>query len=174
MTEDDAMTKIEDSWFQDSSDCSDTSTSLTSNSLGMESFWGLFLIVGVAAALAFIIYLVLFLHEHQNIITNSQLSVSQKIQQLMQNFNSKDLRSHTFRSIEVQVQTNRDGDGSKSMMVLSPHSDNAGIPFSLPLQVPQTPRSSTATQDQLEPSREDFSSDQLDTSIGPSPNQAHD
>lgn len=92
------MVKIENAWFPKSSTCSETSTTITSNSLGMESFWGLFLIVGITSALAFFSYLFLFLHQHKNILTNSQISNKEKLLTLKHCFDNKDLKSHTFRN----------------------------------------------------------------------------
>lgn len=171
VTEDDKMMKIENAWLQESSMCLDTNKSLISNSLGMESFWGLFFIVGVAGALVSIIYLVSFLQDHRSIINNSQLSVRDKIKMLAQHFDNKDLRSHTFLSIELQAQTQRNHDGKKRMEILSPDSSATESSFSpISLQVPQTPSSSTSSiQDLGTPSSEDFNSDQPEQSTSPGP-----
>ncbi|KAK2630924.1 hypothetical protein EUGRSUZ_L03706, partial [Eucalyptus grandis] len=47
------MTRIENAWFTSETNCLDSS----SNSLGLDSFWGLFLIAGVVAVLALLIFM---------------------------------------------------------------------------------------------------------------------
>lgn len=108
VTESDKMMKIENKWFMQTSNCPDSSSSITSNSLGLGSFWGLFLIVGVAVFFAFVIYMGRFLHEHWVIITNPNFSLKQKTLQLARRFDDKDLSSHTFRNIDLKAATNID------------------------------------------------------------------
>ncbi|KAF4375819.1 hypothetical protein F8388_014541 [Cannabis sativa] len=50
------MKDMEDVWFKKDTNCPDPNNMFSSNSLGLESFWGLFLIAGVASSLALVIY----------------------------------------------------------------------------------------------------------------------
>lgn len=60
------MTAIENAWFKKNG-CPVTGASVSSNSLGLESFWGLFLIAGLASLLALIIFVITFLYQHRHI-----------------------------------------------------------------------------------------------------------
>ncbi|KAM7480995.1 hypothetical protein LguiB_005578 [Lonicera macranthoides] len=62
------MEKIEKAWFRKQTNCPDPSTSMLSNSLGINSFWGLFVIVGVAASFALIIFTSMLIYENKNIL----------------------------------------------------------------------------------------------------------
>ncbi|KDO67341.1 hypothetical protein CISIN_1g036525mg, partial [Citrus sinensis] len=84
VTEGDKMKEIEDAWFKKHSSCPDASTVVSSRSLGLNSFWGLFLIAGIAAILALIIFLAVFVHQHRNVLRNSESSLL-------------DLSAHTFK-----------------------------------------------------------------------------
>ncbi|KAM7477597.1 hypothetical protein LguiA_025810 [Lonicera macranthoides] len=68
VTEGKKMEKIEKAWFGKKTNCPDPSTSMSSNSLGINSFWGLFVIVGVAASFAFIIFTSMLVYENKNIL----------------------------------------------------------------------------------------------------------
>ncbi|XP_073131851.1 glutamate receptor 2.5-like [Henckelia pumila] len=104
VTESEKMTKIETKWFGDQTTCPDSSTSFSSNSLGLESFWGLFLIVGIAMVAAFTIYMIKFLHNNWGVIQRSDpdATVYSKIVELYRRFNHRDLSSHTFKGIEIR------------------------------------------------------------------------
>ncbi|KAM6541994.1 hypothetical protein CsatB_006441 [Cannabis sativa] len=52
VTEGKKMKDMEDVWFKKDTNCPDPNNMFSSNSLGLESFWGLFLIGGVASSLA--------------------------------------------------------------------------------------------------------------------------
>ncbi|KAH0730269.1 glutamate receptor 2.5-like [Solanum tuberosum] len=77
VTEGEKMVQIERAWFGEST-CSDSSTSLSSNSLGLDSFWGLFVMAVIAAVLALIIFLTKFIHEHWHIIRRFNLSLRER------------------------------------------------------------------------------------------------
>ncbi|KAM7481016.1 hypothetical protein LguiB_005599 [Lonicera macranthoides] len=68
VTEGEKMEKIEKAWFGKKTNCPDPSTSMSSNSLGINSFWGLFVIVGVAASFALIIFTSMLVYENKNIL----------------------------------------------------------------------------------------------------------
>ncbi|KAG6740229.1 hypothetical protein POTOM_055669 [Populus tomentosa] len=99
MTEGDNMREIENAWFGKQSNCPDSSNSVTSNSLSLKSFWGLFLIAGVASLLALIIFMVMFVYKERKVLRplNSTISIRRKLSNFFRIFIQRDLKSHTFR-----------------------------------------------------------------------------
>nr|TKS11192.1 glutamate receptor 2.1-like [Populus alba] len=99
MTEGDKMREIENAWFGKQSNCPDSSNSVTSNSLSLKSFWGLFLIAGVASLLALIIFMVMFVYKERKVLRplNSTISIRRKLSNFFRIFIQRDLKSHTFR-----------------------------------------------------------------------------
>ena len=86
--------RIEDRWFKRHDSCRDTSNNIVSsstNSLSLESFWGLFLITGVASLLALLIFLAMFLYEHKDIRLDSDSSVWRKVLVMLRIYDQKDL-----------------------------------------------------------------------------------
>ncbi|WMV09590.1 hypothetical protein MTR67_002975 [Solanum verrucosum] len=101
VTEGEKMVQIERAWFGEST-CSDSSTSLSSNRLGLDSFWGFFVMAVIAAVLALIIFLTKFVHEHLHIIRRSNLSLRKISRILARNFDTKDYSSNTFKKSELR------------------------------------------------------------------------
>ncbi|GLT47983.1 hypothetical protein SLA2020_216290 [Shorea laevis] len=99
VTESDKMREIENKWFK--KHCTDSSTLVSSNRLDLGSFWGLFLIAGVAAALALIIFVADFLYKQRHVLRGSEVSAWKRILQVLTNFDQKDPSSHTFRQSEL-------------------------------------------------------------------------
>ncbi|KAK1549619.1 hypothetical protein Q3G72_004940 [Acer saccharum] len=99
VTESEKMKEIEDAYFKKHVSCPDSSTLVSSNSLGLNSFWGLFLIAGIAAILAFIIFMAIFVYEHGNVLKKSdpRTSIWTRIRVLSRIFISRDLSAHTFK-----------------------------------------------------------------------------
>ncbi|GKU87441.1 hypothetical protein SLEP1_g1836 [Rubroshorea leprosula] len=93
----DKLREIENTWFQTQTSCSDSTPTVSSNSLGLESFWGLFLVAGAAAIFTLIIFVAEFLYKQKDVWLDSEASVRNKILKLSRIFNAKDLSSHTFR-----------------------------------------------------------------------------
>ncbi|KAL6175396.1 hypothetical protein ACLB2K_052037 [Fragaria x ananassa] len=91
--------KIEDRWFNRHPSCPDPNNKVTSNSLGLESFWGLFLIAGVASFLALLIFTCTFLYEHKDMLISSDSDDSswKKLLDLFKQYDLRDHNSHTFR-----------------------------------------------------------------------------
>ncbi|KAJ0031595.1 hypothetical protein Pint_12583 [Pistacia integerrima] len=105
VTEGPRMNEIEDTWFKKKS-CPDPSTSVSSHSLGLNSFWGLFLIAGIASILALIIFMAVFVYEHRKVLKKSdpRLSLWSRIRTLIRIFVSRDLTAHIFKEkIGIQV-----------------------------------------------------------------------
>ncbi|KAM5570987.1 glutamate receptor 2.8-like [Rosa sericea] len=91
--------KIEDRWFNRHSSCPDPNSKVSSNSLSLESFWGLFLIAGVASVLALLIFAGTFLYEHKDMLicSDSEDSSWKKLCDILKQYDLKDQKSHTFR-----------------------------------------------------------------------------
>ncbi|XVE80459.1 hypothetical protein DITRI_Ditri14bG0141300 [Diplodiscus trichospermus] len=102
VTQGEKMKQIEDAWFNKES-CPDPNTLVSSNSLGVESFWGLFLIAGVASILALLIFATMFLYEQRHVLLrfNSETPILRRILIMLRIFIQRDLNSHTFRKNEV-------------------------------------------------------------------------
>ncbi|GLT47950.1 hypothetical protein SLA2020_216020, partial [Shorea laevis] len=99
VTESGKMRDIENKWFK--KHCTDSSTLVSSNRLDLGSFWGLFLIAGVAAALALIIFVADFLYKQRDVLRGSEVSAWKRILQVLRNFDRKDPSSHTSRQSEL-------------------------------------------------------------------------
>lgn len=108
VTEGKKMAQIEKKWFVDKTTCPDSSTLISANSLGLESFWGLFLIVGIAMVTAFTIYMIRFLNYNWDAVQSShpEATICRKIVELYRRFNNRDLSSHTFKAIEIREREN--------------------------------------------------------------------
>jgi ionotropic glutamate receptor len=107
VTEGGKMKKIENAWFNEPS-CPDSNTKISSNkNLGLESFWGLFLIAGIASILALLFFWVPFLYQHKHIWLHNNLSTSiwRRICILGKIFDQRDLDCHTFKKIENKIQS---------------------------------------------------------------------
>ncbi|EOY29259.1 Glutamate receptor, putative [Theobroma cacao] len=104
VTQGDKMEQIENSWLKEETVCPDVDPSVSSSSLGLESFWGLFLIAGAASISALIIFSARFLYEQRHVLFQfrSETSARRRIRILSRIFDQKDLSSHTFRKSEVR------------------------------------------------------------------------
>ncbi|KAK6927704.1 Receptor, ligand binding region [Dillenia turbinata] len=98
VTEGDKMKQIEKAWLGDESSCSD-STTVSSNSLAVHSFWGLFLIAGLASILALVTFVLFFLYEHRKELMkpNPNMSFWRRLVKVMRRYDDKDFSSKTFR-----------------------------------------------------------------------------
>ena len=68
VTEGDKMKEIEDAWLGTQSSCQESSTLVSSNSLSLKSFWGLFLITGIASISSLMIFTTIFVYEHRAVL----------------------------------------------------------------------------------------------------------
>lgn len=130
------MKTIEHAWFKESS-CQDSNTKIsTNNSLGFESFWGLFLIAGIASLSALIIFFVTFLYQNKHIWLNNDPSASiwQRIRVLVRIFDQRDFNCHnTFKKSE-----------NKNERIVSPLDDDLGSVDASPrTHCPPSPSSQT-------------------------------
>ena len=127
------MKEIENAWLGQQNNCTNSNNQVSSASLSLASFWGLFLIAGVASLLALIISMSLFLYkERQQILIHfhSEGSMWRRIHNTLRIFDRKDLNSHTFRKRALQ-----DGSGINSVHVIgaseaSPNSNYLQCPSS--------------------------------------------
>ncbi|CAN6539557.1 unnamed protein product [Malus baccata var. baccata] len=105
--EGDRMKMIENKWFNKESSCPDPNSLVSSNSLSLESFWGLFVIAGLASTLALLIYAAMFLYEHKEILLrlDPEASLWRKFRVLLRLYDKKDLKSFTFKKGELEVNT---------------------------------------------------------------------
>ncbi|KAJ8634714.1 hypothetical protein MRB53_008981 [Persea americana] len=99
VTEGDKMVAIEQAWFGSQTTCLDQATSITSNSLTLDSFWGLFLIAGAASTLALLVFFARFLYQHKAILLDSNIPIWERLGIVTRRFDDKDLASHTFKNI---------------------------------------------------------------------------
>ncbi|KAJ6373291.1 hypothetical protein OIU76_027598 [Salix suchowensis] len=126
MIEGDKMKEIQDKWFGKQTSCPNSGTS---NSLSIKTFWGLFLISGIAALLALIIFVVMFVHQEWRVVSrpsDSTTSIWSKIRHLFSIFNQRDLTSHTFRKSEADERSM----GAASQSSYSVHTEFHGSPSS--------------------------------------------
>ncbi|GMN45603.1 hypothetical protein TIFTF001_014766 [Ficus carica] len=104
VTEGDEMKQIENKWFKfKESNCPDSQARVSSNSLSVGSFWGLFLIAGIASVVSLIIFVITFLHKHRQILLGSGDSMWKRIRAIFKSYDQKDLSSHTFRKNDKPV-----------------------------------------------------------------------
>ncbi|XP_022731763.1 glutamate receptor 2.7-like isoform X2 [Durio zibethinus] len=104
VTQGDKMEQIQKFWFNNEGVCPDFNPSVSSNSLDLESFWGLFLIAGVASISALIIFAAMFLYEQRHVLfqLHSETSMWRRIRIMSRIFDQKDLSSHTFKKSELR------------------------------------------------------------------------
>ncbi|XP_050268179.1 glutamate receptor 2.1-like [Quercus robur] len=117
VTEGKKRKEIENAWLGNQNNCTNSNNQVSSASLTLASFWGLFLIAGVASLLSLIISMSMFLYkERQQILIHfySEGSILRRIHHTLGIFDKKDLKSHTFKNMALQ-----DGTGIDSVQVIS-------------------------------------------------------
>ena len=138
------MKEIQDKWFGNQTSCPDSGTSVSSNSLSIKSFWGLFLIAGIAALSALIIFIVMFVHQEGRVVlgpSESTTSIWSKIRHLFSIFNQKDFSSH----IEVNG-IHLPSMGTATQSGNSAHTEIHGYPSSAGCRNRQAPQVTSADQ----------------------------
>ncbi|KAK8968623.1 Glutamate receptor 2.9 [Platanthera guangdongensis] len=102
LTESREMIEIERRWFGDLSSCPNQgSSSLSSNSLDLNSFYGLFLITGVISVLAVLIYAVSFFYRYRDSLSGigaQEKTLRRRMTSVAKLYDQKDLHSHTFKN----------------------------------------------------------------------------
>nr|TKS00112.1 hypothetical protein D5086_0000186300 [Populus alba] len=132
VTEEDKMKQIADAWFGKETSCPDSSTLISSNSLSLKSFGGLFLIAGIASLSALLIFTVKFVYQERRVLSpdDPRDSMWRRIQNLFIIFNERDLTAHTFRKNEVNDRSgiNPPYAGEPSPLANSVHTEFPGDP----------------------------------------------
>ncbi|KAL9273612.1 Glutamate receptor 2.7-like protein [Drosera capensis] len=101
VTEGHEMVLIEQKWGLQPNSCQNSSAvPSTTSSLGVDSFWGLFLIVGTFALIAICISTGMFLYEQRRILMCPDLPFFTRIRILAKKFDQRDLEFYTFRKAE--------------------------------------------------------------------------
>lgn len=92
------MSTIEKKWMGQETTCPDQPTTAESNSLTLDSFWGLFLITGAASLSALSIFLFSFLNRNWHVLTtrDPNLSFHQRLIAIFRRFDERDISHHTF------------------------------------------------------------------------------
>ncbi|KAJ9702835.1 hypothetical protein PVL29_004534 [Vitis rotundifolia] len=67
VTEGAKMLQFEKAWLGQTPNCTELTSSVSSNSIGLNSFWGLFLIAGVASSVALITCITIFLYQNRSL-----------------------------------------------------------------------------------------------------------
>jgi hypothetical protein len=101
VTEGDKMKEIEKAWLGTETNCPDSNTQAFSNSLSLASFWGLFLIAGLASLLALIISVGKFLYMEREEICrrlNAKVSLGRRIRHTLKIFDER----RTFRGRDLE------------------------------------------------------------------------
>lgn len=129
VTEGDRIKKIENAWFVSDTVCPDSNALASSVSLGLNSFWGLFLIAGVASLLALAIFVATFLYRHRQLLSgfDKEASVSHRIGVVFGIFDGKDLSSHTYRK-NGELSSRSGNDGGAVVMDTVNSSPNTYLP----------------------------------------------
>ncbi|CAK8568521.1 unnamed protein product [Lathyrus sativus] len=131
VTQGDKMGTTESAWLKES--CKDSNKEISSNnSLGLESFWGLFLIAVIASLLALLILFVTFLHQHKHIwLKNGQsASIWRIIRDLASIFDQRDLDCHIFKNSGNENENISPRDVDIGAAEASPGTDSAPSPSS--------------------------------------------
>ncbi|XP_012571548.2 glutamate receptor 2.7-like isoform X1 [Cicer arietinum] len=144
VTQGDKMKSIENLWFKNNS-CLDSNAEISSNnSLGLESFWGLFLIAGLSSLLALLIFVVTFLYQHKHIWldSNTGTSIWRSIKVLVRVFDQRDLDSHTFKKSKMI--------GSKNESIGADHDDLGVVEASPEIEVAHITNEEVSTMNNCE------------------------
>ncbi|ONI33251.1 hypothetical protein PRUPE_1G412700 [Prunus persica] len=93
--EGDKMKAIEAKWFKKKASCSNPNTAGSYDTLSLDSFWGLFIVAGVASSLSLLICVAMFLYEHGHILTciDSKASFRTRIREVLRAYDQEDKKS---------------------------------------------------------------------------------
>ncbi|RWR75356.1 glutamate receptor 2.3-like protein [Cinnamomum micranthum f. kanehirae] len=109
VTQGPTMKLIEKKWILQETACLDQPLSTaSSSSLTLDSFWGLFLITGVASLFALLISLSIFLYKNGHLLRDSSVPFGQRLREIGKCFLEKDPSHHTARTNDGQPIGNGD------------------------------------------------------------------
>ncbi|KAH7867348.1 hypothetical protein Vadar_032294 [Vaccinium darrowii] len=90
VTEGDAFTRIQNEWLGEGATCAEQDGArVTSDSLTLDSFKGLFLVAGVASLSALILFMSIFLYDNWDILASNDLSMRQKLVVMAKTFDEE-------------------------------------------------------------------------------------
>ncbi|XP_021768155.1 glutamate receptor 2.1-like [Chenopodium quinoa] len=107
VTEGEKMVEIEKEWFNTQDNCDSSSSKVSYDyefSLGLESFWGLFLIAGLAAIFALVLFLVQFMYKHWHIWKQNNGSIWNRVKELGKTYDEIDRSSPSIKKIQQQLE----------------------------------------------------------------------
>ncbi|CAA7407345.1 unnamed protein product [Spirodela intermedia] len=90
--------EIEGRWFRDQGSCSRPNSRLTSDSLNLSSFWGLFLITGLATAASLLCFMFSFMYQHRQRNSSSVRTFWRRLVSVARHYDKKGISSHNFSS----------------------------------------------------------------------------
>ncbi|KAK6237097.1 hypothetical protein SCA6_012434 [Theobroma cacao] len=128
----DVFKAVLNTWFKKESNCPDPNTLVSPNCLGVESFWGLFLIAGVVSISALIIFAAMFLYNQRHVLLrfDSETPFWRRIWIISRIIDQRDLSSHTFRKSELRAKSENDSVHSISVAGDSPNTKYPPSPSS--------------------------------------------
>ncbi|GLT81639.1 hypothetical protein SLE2022_000770 [Rubroshorea leprosula] len=141
VTESFGIGDIKNAWKKQTN-CPDSSTLDSSNSLSLGSFWGLFLVAGVTGVLALVYSAAEFLYEQRDVLRECDpgISIWNRILQVLRNFDQRDLTSHAFRQrglreedSNIEIIPTR---GAVEAPVEIPVKASIEIPVEAPVEIP--------------------------------------
>lgn len=100
VTQGPAMKLIEKKWIEGETICSEQSSTASSNSLTLDSFWDIFLITGAASISAFFITLCAFLYKNKHVLCDSSLSFLERLRAITRRFDERQLCHRTTKPNE--------------------------------------------------------------------------
>ncbi|KAG5538081.1 hypothetical protein RHGRI_025239 [Rhododendron griersonianum] len=90
VTEKNVMTKIEEEWLDEGATCAEQDGArVTSDSLTLDSFKGLFIVAAVASFSALILFLSIFLYENWDTFASNDLSIREKLIAMAKTFDEE-------------------------------------------------------------------------------------
>ncbi|WCJ39619.1 glutamate receptor 2.2 [Euphorbia peplus] len=103
VTQDIGMQRIEDTWINDDNICPDKNNSISSRALGLDSFWGLFLIAGAVSFSALLIYIAMFVYAQREIMksSGSEASFLSRMLLLLKIFYQKDPKADAVKENNI-------------------------------------------------------------------------
>ncbi|KAJ8634708.1 hypothetical protein MRB53_008975 [Persea americana] len=98
VTQQGGLTENQTQWMGQQTTNGDLLTTAESNSLTLDSFWGLFLITGATSVLALFIYLLSFLYTQRHVLFthNPNIPFHQRLIAIIRHFDERDYSHHTF------------------------------------------------------------------------------
>nr|POF09061.1 glutamate receptor 2.8 [Quercus suber] len=102
----DKIEAIEKKYFSSQAACEGQSTTISSHSLGVDSFRGLFLITGITSIVSLSVYVFNFVYSHWPVSNDNNStgnSFRSKIVEMAKLFDQKDLSSHDFKREESRL-----------------------------------------------------------------------